>query len=340
LFDGLPISPPLAPPAGGAAASALDARNEFYVINSLIQLMEDVYSDLHLEDNFDHPHVEGWMAVFRRWARQDAFQRTWAICRCTYADRFRRFYDDRLVRRGAGRRPLAFPTNFIASHRGRVKGGNGGNTIQNFREAVLNKADAIELDVKMLLGGTVVVFHDDHIRGVPVSTLDYPALLKLPGCQHVPTLADCLSELRGEVRLDIDLKDEGCVPKVLEAIREAAWSADDFVITSFRPEVPREIKAIREEVQAGLLLPARNLAAAVQWAMEKEQKKVVDFIAPEHGPALTQELLEACAEGGMPVLPWTVNDRKDIKDLFEHPAVMGIITDEVEVAREVRKLVR
>ena len=72
----------------------------------MIQLMEDVYADLHLEDNFDHPHVEGWMAVFRRWAMQEAFQRTWAISRCTYAERFRRFYDDRLVKRrtpGAGR---------------------------------------------------------------------------------------------------------------------------------------------------------------------------------------------------------------------------------------------
>ncbi len=103
LFDGLP-STTLAS-IGGAPLSPADERSEFYVINSMIQLMEDVYADLHLEDNFDHPHVEGWMAVFRRWAMQEAFQRTWAISRCTYAERFRRFYDDRLVKRRIGRRP-------------------------------------------------------------------------------------------------------------------------------------------------------------------------------------------------------------------------------------------
>ncbi len=79
LFDGLPMSPP--PPPTGGGTPRVEPRDEFYVINSLIQLMEDVYADIHLEDNYDHPHVEGWMAVFRRWVAQDAFRRTWAISR-------------------------------------------------------------------------------------------------------------------------------------------------------------------------------------------------------------------------------------------------------------------
>ena len=128
LFDGLP-STTLAS-IDGAPLSPQDERSEFYVINSMIQLMEDVYADLHLEDNFDHPHVEGWMAVFRRWAIQEAFQRTWAISRCTYAERFRRFYDDRLVKRRIGRRPLTFESNFIAAHRGRIAAGKVGNMMK------------------------------------------------------------------------------------------------------------------------------------------------------------------------------------------------------------------
>ena len=72
-------------------------RDEFYLCNALIQLIENVYVDLDLEQNYAHPHVEGWMKVFQSWARQDAFRRTWDISGNSYAPRFRNFYLDRLV---------------------------------------------------------------------------------------------------------------------------------------------------------------------------------------------------------------------------------------------------
>jgi len=72
-------------------------RDEFYVCNALIQLMENVYADLDLEQSYAHPHVGGWMRVFQHWARQPAFDRTWQRSKGTYAERFRNFYNDRLV---------------------------------------------------------------------------------------------------------------------------------------------------------------------------------------------------------------------------------------------------
>jgi hypothetical protein len=73
-------------------------RDEFYLCNSLIQLIENVYADLDLEQNYNHPHVEGWMSIFKQWAQQPVFKRTWAISKNTYATRFREFYNDRLER--------------------------------------------------------------------------------------------------------------------------------------------------------------------------------------------------------------------------------------------------
>ena len=72
-------------------------RDEFYICNALIQLIENVYADLDLEQNYNHPHVGGWMRVFRQWSKQPSFARTWRQSRGTYAERFRSFYDDRLV---------------------------------------------------------------------------------------------------------------------------------------------------------------------------------------------------------------------------------------------------
>ena len=91
-------------------------------------------------------------------------------------------------------------------------------------------------------------------------------------------------------------------------------------------------------MQAGLLFEEPDLPAKARDASCGRHE--VDFIAPEHGPSLTPDLLEECAACGMPVVPWTVNTEGDIADLFKHPAVAGVITDEVALARRARKSVR
>jgi hypothetical protein len=77
-------------------ASGIQDRDEFYICNSLIQLIENVYADLDLEQNYDHPHVQGWMSTFKVWAGKPAFKRTWTAAKNTYAVRFQKFCKDRL----------------------------------------------------------------------------------------------------------------------------------------------------------------------------------------------------------------------------------------------------
>jgi hypothetical protein len=79
-------------------SNGLKQRDQFYICNALLQLMENVYADLDLEQYWDHPHVSGWMSVFRDWAKQPAFDEAWQISKSTYAERFRNFYEDRLRR--------------------------------------------------------------------------------------------------------------------------------------------------------------------------------------------------------------------------------------------------
>jgi hypothetical protein len=79
-----------------ARGQTISNRDEFYVCNALIQLMENVYNDLELEQYYAHPSVGGWMSVFREWAKQPEFQSAWAICKSTYNGRFQNFYEDRL----------------------------------------------------------------------------------------------------------------------------------------------------------------------------------------------------------------------------------------------------
>lgn len=68
-----------------------ERRHGFFFCNQLIQLMEDVYLELDLEEQWDHPDNRGWMNLFKHWSWSGMFQVTWAICASNYGLRFQRF---------------------------------------------------------------------------------------------------------------------------------------------------------------------------------------------------------------------------------------------------------
>lgn len=73
-----------------------ELREGFYFCNSLIQLMESVYVDLHLDTEWQHPDNSGWLNVFNHWAWSGMFRVTWAVAAATYGNRFRAFCEQRL----------------------------------------------------------------------------------------------------------------------------------------------------------------------------------------------------------------------------------------------------
>jgi hypothetical protein len=68
-----------------------ELRAGFYYCNSLIQLMESVYLDLHLDQEQNHPDNRGWMNLFKHWAWSGMLRATWAVSVSTYGARFQTF---------------------------------------------------------------------------------------------------------------------------------------------------------------------------------------------------------------------------------------------------------
>lgn len=68
-----------------------ELRAGFYLCNALIQLMENVYLDLRLEEEHGHPDNRGWMNQFRHWSWSGMFRVTWAVSVSTYGARFQQF---------------------------------------------------------------------------------------------------------------------------------------------------------------------------------------------------------------------------------------------------------
>jgi predicted acylesterase/phospholipase RssA len=76
--------------------TAAEARAGFYFCASLLDLMEAIYVDLDLEEEYGHPDNRGWMNLFRHWSWSSMFRATYAICCASHGGRFERFCERRL----------------------------------------------------------------------------------------------------------------------------------------------------------------------------------------------------------------------------------------------------
>jgi hypothetical protein len=70
-------------------------RRAFYYCLDLIQLMENVWTDLHLyqKADYENPQNVGWMSVFRYWVSQPAFEDAWRQVSYTFNPLFQQFYE-------------------------------------------------------------------------------------------------------------------------------------------------------------------------------------------------------------------------------------------------------
>ena len=66
-------------------------REVFYVCSQMIQLMENVYLDLGLEDTWDHLDNAGWRTMFEGWAKSAAMKKTWEMTSTNFGKRFQYF---------------------------------------------------------------------------------------------------------------------------------------------------------------------------------------------------------------------------------------------------------
>jgi hypothetical protein len=71
-------------------------RSAFYLCSEILQLMENVYLDLRLEETWNHPDNTGWQNQFRTWAQSLLLQQVWSMTAGSYGRRFRYFCEREL----------------------------------------------------------------------------------------------------------------------------------------------------------------------------------------------------------------------------------------------------
>lgn len=226
------------------------------------------------------------------------------------------------------REPAAFITAGPVAHRGLWSDGPEApeNSLAAFDEAVRG-GYAVELDVHLSADGEVMVIHDDTVDRMTDATgtvesmtaAELQALGLFEGKQTIPTLAEVLRLVNGQVPLFVEIKNPGEVGPLEDAVaRQLSRYEGDVAVMSFNPYSLGRMAGVAPDVPRGQLASAfegedlawyevfllRNLM--MNWTSRP------DFIA--------YDLAELPSLGtmiqrwrGKPLLGWTADDAEERK---------------------------
>lgn len=194
----------------------------------------------------------------------------------------------------------------IFGHRG-SSGTEPENTLRSFRAAIASGADGIELDVQATADGIPVIIHDHDLSRTTdgtgkVSSRSLAELKQLDAGhgETVPTLDEVMALLAGNLTVDIEVKQAGIEATVLNAL--ARYPTADWFISSFDWDV---LLAARRLSSSAPLWPLALAFGDAVFAIADRLSS--PGIALEHS-AYTAEAAARCAQAGLAVGVWTVND--------------------------------
>jgi len=139
------------------------------------------------------------------------------------------------------------------------------NSIAGIRHAARAGADAVEIDVRLTADGQPVLMHDPSLwrmtrraRRLDRTSLAEVRRLRLRGsAETVPTLAEALGALDGQLRMAIDVKDPAAADAVLSEVRNQG--AGGRVLFWAKSAAAVALAAQRDpELEASLLRDAKR----------------------------------------------------------------------------------
>ena len=136
------------------------------------------------------------------------------------------------------------------------------NSIKAFKLA-LEKNLTVELDIHLTKDNYLVIFHDDNLKRMTgvnkiIETLTLKEIKKLKllnTTEKIPTLEEVLKLVNGKVLLDIEIKANKGVKKIInELLKVLNLYKGEVIIKSFNPLAVKEVKKNTNKYLVGLLI--------------------------------------------------------------------------------------
>ncbi len=239
------------------------------------------------------------------------------------------------------------PKPAVIAHRG-ASAHAPENTLASFQLAVDQKADAIELDVRLSKDGQIVVFHDREVDRTTdcqgnlknfslneLKTMDAGSYFDQKfNEERIPTLLEILSIFEESALLNIEIKTQffhqtGLAVKVARMIHNRNI-IDRTLISSFNPLDLISVRRFSPDIDTGILVPPGKNG---YWA-ELIGGKLVKYDSIHfYFRDITQELIKKYHKKNKFVFAFTVNNNKEILNLIDM-GIDGIFTDNPLLAKQ------
>jgi glycerophosphoryl diester phosphodiesterase len=206
------------------------------------------------------------------------------------------------------------------------------HVIENTRSAFAAAIDAhyaIECDLQISRDGEAVVFHDETLDRLMVSkgavcdhtAAELTAMRFKSGSDHIQTLSELLTQVRGSVPLVIELKslwngNEALARRAVEVVKDHDGA---FAFMSFDPKVVEKVRALAPDIVRGIVAdkvthPDYDILPAKERLRLREFKHIEDtqpdFIS-YHWRDLPYPPVMQFRQSGRPVICWTIRSAEE-----------------------------
>ncbi len=235
----------------------------------------------------------------------------------------------------------------VLAHRGLVGPDRPENTLAAVAAALAAGADGVEVDLRLTADGVLALSHDADLRrlaGVPLPVVSSSwadlASAALRGGVQLCRLEDLLGLAAGR-RVVLEVK---APPPGSDAARRTAATlarvldgpgrgqGPEVTVSSFAAPLLRQVRLLLEPgsgVRTALLGHPWETAVSV---LRRAVADGHDEMHPHVGTVLGSPVVAAAHDAGLAVVPWTVNDSRDVRRL-QRAGVDGVITDVPRAAR-------
>ncbi len=228
----------------------------------------------------------------------------------------------------------------IIAHRG-ASNSRPENTLAAIDQAVVERADWVEIDVQETADGEVVIAHDsDFMKSAGVDLKVWDATMAdlasidigswfdpVYAGERTPTLREALRSVKGRGKLLIELKYYGHdveLEQRVATIVEEEDIADDIAVMSLKIEGLRKMQELHPDWRYGILA-ARAIGNLAQLD--------ADFLAVNTGQ-VSMGLIRRAHAAGKQLYVWTVDDPLTMSRMISL-GVDGLITNKPVLVRQV-----
>lgn len=211
---------------------------------------------------------------------------------------------------------ITMPIPLVIAHRGDSSNALE-NSLESIRRALSLSVDMIEIDIRRSRDNGLYVLHD-KLTGrtagknidIERATSDKIAGVKLKNNERIPTLADVLRLVAGACGLNLEIKSSGAGALTAQHLLASGYKGP-VLVSSFQED---EVTAARRAMP--LLPTSMVLDVFAVHTIPSYLARGYNVISLRR-KTVTEELVAACHEQGLPLYVWTVDEEDEMRKFID-----------------------